>query len=243
MICCPCSPLQTIVPGPQGARGATGIAGVTGPVGPAGPPGLNWRGPWNFTASYATNDAVSYGTGDWIALYPNTNIIPTIGSVYWSLILNGTTGPSGASGVEDVFTGYGNATSSSYTFTATPSLLNLSPTPPSVVLTTAGTYLLFARLRIDVSSYLMTGITTITLYLYDSIAAAAVPHTTRVAKYNNSPVAPTLAATAFDMTLPIVAYAYAGGSGTISMYGSVDTTSNNHTICVDADVTAVQINP
>ena len=99
-------------PGPQGATGATGSAGATGA---AGSPGLVWRGTWNGTVIYATNDVVRYnyagsGYSSYVALTPNSNQIPPNPSAapngVWDLVaqsgasVGGTPGAPGAPGAD-----------------------------------------------------------------------------------------------------------------------------------------------
>ncbi|HUD83430.1 MAG TPA: hypothetical protein VMQ67_07995, partial [Candidatus Saccharimonadales bacterium] len=87
--------MKTVVPGPQGFQGVPGGTGGAGGIGPPGPAGLNWMGQWNFDTNYVINDAVSYGTQDWISINPSTNIIPGTNSVYWQLLVDGQTGLDG----------------------------------------------------------------------------------------------------------------------------------------------------
>jgi hypothetical protein len=54
---------------------------------------FNWRGAWNNTTAYATNDAVSFGGSSYICLLGNTGI-PTSNTTYWSLLAQ-----SGSQGV------------------------------------------------------------------------------------------------------------------------------------------------
>lgn len=64
--------------GPPGATGQTGPAGVGVPGAP-GVPGLNWRGAYNNTAVYATNDAMSYNFGPGVGVASFVNINPCTG--------------------------------------------------------------------------------------------------------------------------------------------------------------------
>ncbi len=85
--------------GPPGQAGAAGATGAQGPQGPAGPAGLNWRDTWNASASYAPNDAVSWGNSSWVATQANSGQAPGLGSSYWSLLAEqGAQGPAGATG-------------------------------------------------------------------------------------------------------------------------------------------------
>jgi hypothetical protein len=85
--------------GPQGTQGLTGDTGATGPPGAQGPqgmPGLVWRGAWDVSASYATNDAVQSGGSAWVATLPNTGVAPAEGASWTMLAQKGDTGPAGA---------------------------------------------------------------------------------------------------------------------------------------------------
>lgn len=105
-------------PGPQGSAGATGSPGAAGP---AGSPGLVWRGTWNETATYATNDVVRYnyagsGYSSYVSLVPNSAETPPDPAVapngIWDLVAQsgaatggtpgtpGTPGAPGAPGVD-----------------------------------------------------------------------------------------------------------------------------------------------
>jgi hypothetical protein len=114
----PQGPIGPIGPiGPQGAAGANGISiagppgqtGATGPQGPAGPAGINNRGPWNGTAQYAANDAVSDGGSYWLALAANNASQPSATNTNWQQLaaagapgaagIQGSQGPAGANGV------------------------------------------------------------------------------------------------------------------------------------------------
>lgn len=86
--------------GPQGATGPPGQPGSTGPAGPQGPAGLNWRGAWDSTASYATNDAVSYQGSSWVATSATQNVTPGVGSIWTTLAEQGAAGAVGPAGVQ-----------------------------------------------------------------------------------------------------------------------------------------------
>ena len=66
-----------------------------------GPKGLNWKGEWNTTTNYVTDDAVSFNGSSWIAKRANANVAPDEG-VDWSIVAQkgdtGATGPQGLQG-------------------------------------------------------------------------------------------------------------------------------------------------
>jgi len=81
---------------PAGPAGDTGATGPPGAQGPQGVPGLVWRGAWDVSASYATNDAVQSGGSAWAATLPNTGVAPAEGASWTMLAQKGDTGPAGA---------------------------------------------------------------------------------------------------------------------------------------------------
>jgi hypothetical protein len=87
--------------GPPGAAGVAGPIGPTGPqgvAGPIGPPGLNWKGQWNGSTAYVTNDVVFFTGSTYTALQANTNVQPP-GQGSWDLLAKkGDTGAIGPQG-------------------------------------------------------------------------------------------------------------------------------------------------
>ncbi len=62
-------------------------------------PGINWRGAWSSSASYAIDDAVSFNGSSYIAIAANSNAEPDISPAAWNLLAaQGSTGPQGATG-------------------------------------------------------------------------------------------------------------------------------------------------
>lgn len=73
----------------------------TGPQGPQGAKGLNFRGAWSSTVSYAVGDAVTSGGQLWYARVANLNSQPP--STNWSLLAaKGAQGAKGAKGAQGV---------------------------------------------------------------------------------------------------------------------------------------------
>ncbi|RQR87743.1 MULTISPECIES: carbohydrate-binding protein [unclassified Burkholderia] len=54
--------------------------------GPQGPPGLNWRGAWSSTATYAQGDGVTYNGTAYIALSASQNVVPGTAPLQWSVL-------------------------------------------------------------------------------------------------------------------------------------------------------------
>jgi hypothetical protein len=71
--------------GPQGPQGVQGDVGPQGPAGPQGAKGLNWKGAWDATTNYVTDDAVSYVGSSWRALRDNANVTPVEGAD-WTIV-------------------------------------------------------------------------------------------------------------------------------------------------------------
>jgi N-acetylneuraminic acid mutarotase len=90
--------------GPQGPAGPLGPTGATGPTGPVGPPGINNRGPWDGTATYKANDAVTDSGSYWLALAANNASQPSAANINWQLLAAqgapGTTGAPGQPGAQ-----------------------------------------------------------------------------------------------------------------------------------------------
>ena len=58
-------------------QGQQGVSGV----------GLSYRQDWSSSASYSTNDAVTYNNAVWMALQPIQNVVPQSGS-YWKKVIS-----------------------------------------------------------------------------------------------------------------------------------------------------------
>lgn len=69
-------------------------------TGVIGPPGINWRGTWFASQTYATSDAVSFGGSSWICVAPVTSTTtPDQDPGHWNLLAQvGATGPQGPVG-------------------------------------------------------------------------------------------------------------------------------------------------
>jgi hypothetical protein len=78
------------------------ISGGAGPITPRAlvfadiPPGLviNWRGPWDSSATYAVGDAVSIAGSSYIAIAGSTNVTPPNLS-FWNLLAQAAGAPAG----------------------------------------------------------------------------------------------------------------------------------------------------
>ena len=162
----------------------------------------------------------------------------------------GATGPQGPAGTSwnpFTYSAYGNSSTSTYQLASsgaapTIQLLNLSPQAPSVVLAVAGTYLLLARVRIDMSG-LTTGGTTTTITTKlrcVNNTIADVPNTNRVFDvYNYLSTVGT--GTLAELTVPPVVYTATAGDN-IQIWGAASAVTSAGTIfCVEADILAIKI--
>lgn len=86
----------------EGVTGMRGPEGPPGPQGQIGPVGLNWRGVWDATVDYVTDDAVGHNNASWFAdVDPPVGEEPSAASTYWHLLAaQGALGPQGATGPE-----------------------------------------------------------------------------------------------------------------------------------------------
>lgn len=96
--------------GPQGAQGlagpmgATGAVGAQGAKGDPGPVGITFRGAYQSTTNYASNDVVTWQQQTWIAMAgSNLGNTPSLSPAWWSLLAaQGSAGPTGPQGIQGV---------------------------------------------------------------------------------------------------------------------------------------------
>jgi len=111
-------------PGQNGAQGAQGLQGPQGNPGAVGAAGLNFRGEWNTSNSYAVDDVVFYLGDSFVCITPIApgGSAPTNTDPDWTFLavqgLEGDTGPQGAAGP---------AGASLWTNTVTKSIPSTSP--------------------------------------------------------------------------------------------------------------------
>lgn len=149
----------------------------------------------------------------------------------------GPQGPQGPAGtIPTPIAAYGSGTA--YTMTASQALLNLGTVQPSIVLTLAGTYLLYGRARFDGVGATMTTQTLTTKLRCINNTVADVSNTTRVFDFIPST---TTSGTFAEITVPVVAYVASAGDN-IQMFGALSGATGAGTItCVEADLVAVKI--
>jgi hypothetical protein len=245
--------IGTVVEGPPGIPGMTGPQGPVGPpgAGSTGSPGLVWTGTWSFLTAYNVNDAVSYteSTGAvsaFICTVANTGIAPQ-GSADWDYLaqggLQGPAGPQGPSNSAlNYATSYGNSGTATYTLTTSAALFNLNPTPPSLTLNAAGTYMLFARTRIDaVGANWSTGQRNLVFFLYDDTNSVTVPNSVRSVTLAEAIYGQSYQTTVPTGVIPPVPYQI-NGTTTVQMWGSLSSSIAGGTFqVIEADIVAIQI--
>lgn len=84
--------------GLQGPQGTTGAAGAAGATGVAGPAGVTYRGAWSAVTSYAVTDAVLFGGTTYFATAASTGLAPDQYPAAWSVLAQGSVGPTGPVG-------------------------------------------------------------------------------------------------------------------------------------------------
>lgn len=146
--------------------------------------------------------------------------------------------PGGAPGSVSTLSVYGAG--SAYALTATSALLNLGTTPPSLTITAAGTYLIFARVRYD--------------YLGATFAASRTV-TTKLTRTNNTPadltngtsawltdIITTLTYTAQFQVLPPITYTTANTNDIIQLWGAVSVVPTAGSLsAVECEIVAIKI--
>lgn len=93
--------------GPEGPQGIKGDKGLQGETGSTGATGLNWKGLFDKTTAYETNDAVSFGGATYFATAASTGVDPNSDETYWSILAargakgdKGDKGDTGAQGLQ-----------------------------------------------------------------------------------------------------------------------------------------------
>jgi hypothetical protein len=85
--------------GPQGVPGPKGTPGDTGPAGPQGPRGLTWKGAYDASQSYSTDDAVQYDGSSYVATAAiGAGLTPGGDPSPWSLLAAKAGGSTGGGG-------------------------------------------------------------------------------------------------------------------------------------------------
>jgi hypothetical protein len=148
--------------------------------------------------------------------------------------------PGGIQGTVTDESAYASGTA--YSLTNTSALLNLGTTPASLTITTAGTYLLFARVRYDYNGATFAAVRTVTTKIRrTNNTAADVTNATGAWK---TQIITTLTFTAALQNLPVVQYTTATAGDILQLWGSVNTVPSAGSLdAVEAEIVAVKIAP
>jgi Collagen triple helix repeat (20 copies) len=128
------TPGATGATGSQGLSGLPGGNGAIGQPGANGAPGMNFRGPWTFTAQYAPYDAVTFAGSTYLAEASNSASQPDLYTPAWTVFAQaggvGSAGPTGTAAtltIGTVTTGAaGTATAITNTGTSSAAVLNFT---------------------------------------------------------------------------------------------------------------------
>jgi len=132
------------------------------------------------------------------------------------------------------------ASGSSYGLTATPALLDFGTTDPSLVITSPGTWALFARARIDFNALGVTDGRTVTVKLRRTNNTAADIGNASVGF--KCPVNTTGTGTAQIVDLPPIAYVTTNSDDILQLWGSVSVLDNAGNLqAVEASIVAVKL--
>ena len=188
-------------------------------------------GPSNWTVSSITNSTTVVLT--FLGLAGNVAPGATISS-------GAGVSPGGTQGTLSNLSVYGSGTV--YTLTATPALLTLGTTTPSLTITAAGTYLLYATVRYDLAAWKSTLMTLTTkLRRTNNTAADVTATSTGYAIVDTSAAAVTSTLAVFD--LPVVQYVTTNSNDIIQLWGSLSAVASvsGTVTAVEASIVAVKI--
>lgn len=127
-----------------------------------------------------------------------------------------------------------------YPLTATPALLDFGTTDPSLVITAAGTWALFARARIDFNGLGVADGRTVTIKLRRTNNTAADLGNGSVGF--KCPVNTTGTGTAIIFDIPLIIYVTTNATDILQIYGSVSVVDNAGNLqAVEASIVAVKL--
>lgn len=157
-------------------------------------------------------------------------------------------GGTGASTVQTALTNLGlgftpltvYAAGTAYQFTNTAALLNFGTTDPSLTLTSAGVYLLLARVRVDYTGATFAAVRTVTLKIRrTNNTAADIANSTIQAQ---TEIITTLTYTLGVIDLPPIVYTTTNNNDVLEIWGDVDTVPTAGSLdAVEASLVAVKI--
>lgn len=132
------------------------------------------------------------------------------------------------------------AAGAAYSLTQTPALANLGTTPASITLNGPGTYLLFARLRLDYNAATFAAVRNVAAKLR-RINNTAADLTNASAGLKTS-IITALTYTAGDINIPPVVYQTDQPNDNIQLFASIDTLPGVGTIdVVEAEIVAIKL--
>jgi hypothetical protein len=172
--------------------------------------------------------------------YRSSNVLTRLskGTANQVLAMNaGATGPNWVS-VGSNLTVY--AAGTTYSLTATDALLDFGTTDPSLTITSAGTWLLLARVRIDYNAATFAAVRTIILKLRrTNNTAADITNATTSAK---TQIITALTYTMGSYVIPPVIYTTANTTDIIQIWGSIDVVPTAGSIdAVGAEIVAIRL--
>lgn len=146
-------------------------------------------------------------------------------------------GPSGVSGFFANQTVYGSGTA--YAVTATPELIALGTTTPSLTFSETGTYLLFSRVRWDYAAATFAAVRTVTTKLRRTNNTAT--DLTNGSAGWKTQIITTLTFTAIDQAMPPVVYNATAGD-IVELWASIDVVPSAGALnAVEAEIVALRI--
>lgn len=132
------------------------------------------------------------------------------------------------------------AAGTAYSLTNTAAALDFGTTDPSITITTAGTYLIVGRVRLDFNGATFAAVRTVTLkFRRTNNTAADLTGGTTAFK---TPIVTTLSSTMDIVPLPPVIYTTANTNDAVTIFGDVSVVPSAGTLdAVEAEVVAVRI--
>lgn len=155
----------------------------------------------------------------------------------------GAQGPAGAPGANGISPSLGTTAAygsgAAYSLTATPALINLGTTPPSITLTSPGTYLLWGRARFDFNGATFAADQTITAKIHCTTNTVQdIPNTVKGWKL---PIVTTQTYTGAEIYIAPVAYVATAGD-TLQLWGSISAIPSAGSMdAIEGDIVAVQV--
>lgn len=256
--CCDPTAENTQIPGPEGDAGQDGEDGANAFTTTTSPTTLPAIGA-NVTVAVADSSTFTYGQfvvmGDTVTGagpatfqvvgiptatsltlkfmgYPSDEVASTI------MPTGSTVSPAGEWGLPAPISTHASGTA--YALTNTAAALDFGTTDPSITITAAGTYLLFARVRVDYTGATFAAVRTGTLKLRRTNNTAA--DITNGSVGFKTDIITTLTYTLGDFTILAIPYTTANSTDIITIFGDISVVPTAGTLdCVEANIVAVRI--